>query len=51
MGHSGASDSELFNRYGNEYFEPDFLFEILEKVQYSEIEFSCLNKEILKVIE
>jgi integrase len=34
MGHSGATDSELFDRYGNKYFEPDFLYEILEKVEY-----------------
>lgn len=25
MGHTGATDSELFNRYGNRYFEPDFI--------------------------
>ena len=34
MGHSGATDSELFDRYGNKYFEPDFLYEILENVEY-----------------
>ena len=33
MGHT-RNDTELFNRYGNKYFEPDFLVEILEKVEY-----------------
>lgn len=37
IGHTGATDSELFNRYGNRYFEPDFLYEILEKVEYRNI--------------
>ena len=33
LGHT-RNDTELFNRYGNKYFEPDFLVEILEKVEY-----------------
>lgn len=44
MGHSGATDSELFNRYGNRYFEPDFLYEILEKVEYDKVDFNHINK-------
>jgi integrase len=49
MGHSGATDSELFNRYGNKYFEPDFLYEILEKVEYSDMDLNF--EKIQKVIK
>jgi integrase len=47
MGHSRISDSELFNRYGNKYFEPDFLYEILEKIEYSNLDLANI-KEIVK---
>lgn len=50
MGHSGATDSELFNRYGNKYFEPDFLYEILEKIEYKDIGFEYIKKEIDKLL-
>lgn len=49
MGHSGATDSELFNRYGNKYFDPDFLYEILEKVEYKGIDLDRLSKNIEKL--
>ena len=51
MGHSGATDSELFNRYGNRYFEPDFLYEILEKVEYEEFNFEYILKEIDRLLK
>jgi integrase len=51
MGHSGATDSELFNRYGNKYFEPDFLYEILEKVEYEEFDFEYISKEIDRLLK
>lgn len=51
MGHSGASDSELFNRYGNKYFEPDFLYEILEKVEYENLDFEHISKEIDRLLK
>ncbi|MFW2515837.1 DUF6538 domain-containing protein [Aliarcobacter butzleri] len=47
MGHSRISDSELFNRYGNKYFEPDFLYEILEKINYKDVDFIYI-KDIFK---
>ena len=49
MGHMGATDSELFNRYGNRYFEPDFLYEILVEVKYDGFDFSNIKKEIEKL--
>lgn len=49
MGHSGATDSELFDRYGNKYFEPDFLYEILEKVEYLDMDLNF--EKIQKVIK
>ncbi|MCG3671912.1 DUF6538 domain-containing protein [Aliarcobacter butzleri] len=48
MGHTGATDSELFNRYGNSYFEPDFLYEILVEVKYDDFDFSKIKREIEK---
>ncbi|MCT7568109.1 DUF6538 domain-containing protein [Aliarcobacter butzleri] len=50
MGHTGATDSELFNRYGNRYFEPDFLYEILVEVKYDDFDFSNIKKEIEKIL-
>ena len=50
MGHSGATDSELFNRYGNKYFEPDFLYEILDEVKYEDIDFKHILKEIDRLL-
>lgn len=49
MGHSGATDSELFDRYGNKYFEPDFLYEILENVEYLDMHSNF--EKIKKVIK
>lgn len=50
MGHTGANDSELFNRYGNSYFEPDFLYEILVEVKYDNFDFSKIKREIEKIL-
>lgn len=50
MGHSGATDSELFNRYGNKYFEPDFLYEILEKVEYENFELKFISTQIDRLL-
>lgn len=50
MGHTGATDSELFNRYGNSYFEPDFLYEILVEVKYDDFDFSKIKREIEKIL-
>lgn len=47
MGHSGATNSEFLDRYGNKYFEPDFLYEILQEVEYDKkVNFEYISKEI-----
>lgn len=46
MGHSGATNSEFLDRYGNRYFEPDILYEILEKVEYEKVDFEHIKKAI-----
>lgn len=45
MGHT-RNNSELFNRYGNKYFEPDFLYEILETVEYGELNLEKFTEQI-----
>lgn len=52
MGHT-RNDSELFNRYGNKYFEPDFLIEILEKIKYKKLDLVLdrVNFSIGKLLE
>lgn len=52
MGHT-RNDTELFNRYGNKYFEPDFLVEILEKVEYKGLNviLDKVNSSIGKLLE
>ena len=52
MGHT-RNDSELFNRYGNKYFEPDFLVEILEKIKYKKLDLVLdrVNFSIGKLLE
>ncbi|WP_143145182.1 hypothetical protein [Arcobacter sp. LA11] len=48
MGHS-RTDTELFNRYGNKYFEPDYLYEILELVKYKGLKFDKFTEQINKL--
>lgn len=51
MGHT-RDNTELFNRYGNKYFEPDFLYEILEQVKYKEMDenINRIGQAIIKVL-